>query len=274
MRFNIHFLTLPLLLSLTVFCGESRPALKISGSDSMLQLSQHLARGYMSREKSGPVAVLGGGSSTGIAQLNNHATDIAAVSREITAEERIRLQKSGEIYSRRIALDSILIIVNPAHKSDSISLETLRRIYTGELKKWPESALPVTALARDTASGTFAVFNRLLFPYSRDNIGGDVLRLVSNRALVQQVAANPGAIAFISSNWKNNRVKALSITDENGRERHPADKDYPFRRPLYFYAVEHDHERSVVIKKFFAFLNSAQSREIISSLGYRPVGQK
>ena len=65
--------------------------IKIKGSDTVLALSQEEAEAYNKKSKAN-VSVTGGGTGVGLAALVDGTTDIAAASRKIKLEEKMKLQ--------------------------------------------------------------------------------------------------------------------------------------------------------------------------------------
>lgn len=53
------------------------------------------------------------------------------VSRELTEEERVK-----GIKSVTMAIDGIVVIVNPENPIKTLTLEDIRKIFMGEIKKW------------------------------------------------------------------------------------------------------------------------------------------
>src|SRR5674476_141864 len=82
----ITALTLALLGSL-LLAAPARKMIQIKGSDTMVNLVQILAEEYMGKNPGSAVAVLGGGSGTGITGLINQTCDIANSSREWKPKE-------------------------------------------------------------------------------------------------------------------------------------------------------------------------------------------
>ena len=81
------------LLTLALFglgglaAAERAKMIQVKGSDTMVNLVQILAEEYMGKNPGEAIAVLGGGSGTGITGLINQTCDIANSSREWQPKE-------------------------------------------------------------------------------------------------------------------------------------------------------------------------------------------
>ena len=87
--------------------------LQVKGSDTMVNLVQILAEEYMAKNPKMPIAVLGGGSGTGITALINGTTDVCNTSRDWKPKEIDQAWEKGikpRIFS--VAVDGLSIIVN------------------------------------------------------------------------------------------------------------------------------------------------------------------
>jgi phosphate transport system substrate-binding protein len=111
--------------------------LQVKGSDTMVNLVQILAEEYMAKNPGAALAVLGGGSGTGITAVINQTCDIANHSREWKQKEIDQAWEKG-IKPRLfiIAVDGLSIIVNEKNPVEKLTMTELGAIYRGEIKKW------------------------------------------------------------------------------------------------------------------------------------------
>ena len=81
--------------------------------------------------------------------LMHNKVDLIIMSHDITADQKNSLKKLGRGYrSRMIAVDAIAVIVNKQNDIDYLSMEDLREIFTGKVKRWSE--IYPTKLKNDT----------------------------------------------------------------------------------------------------------------------------
>lgn len=74
-------------LGLTSPASAQKKMIQIKGSDTMVNLVQILAEEYMAKKPGTAIAVLGGGSGTGITAIINGTCDLANHSREWKPKE-------------------------------------------------------------------------------------------------------------------------------------------------------------------------------------------
>ena len=121
------------LLACFIACSavSSRPVIRITGSDTMVNLVQAWAENYKDARPTVSVQVSGGGSGVGIAGLIDGTVDIAAASREMKAGERqsARARNGAEPKEFTVALDALAVYVHKDNPLDAISIEDLAEIY-------------------------------------------------------------------------------------------------------------------------------------------------
>ncbi len=123
---------------------EQPPAgtIKITGSDTMLELAKNWAGAYMKKYRSVSVQVNGGGSGMGIASLVDGTTDIANASREINEEEkkRVRDKNGKETVEFTVALDALAVYIHKDNPLEVLSLPELAEIYgrEGNVSRWSQ----------------------------------------------------------------------------------------------------------------------------------------
>ncbi|NLD20371.1 MAG: phosphate ABC transporter substrate-binding protein [Clostridiales bacterium] len=103
----------------------------IEGSSSMTPVVEALAENYNKRNENVSIKIEKSNSSQGVQRVTEGSCDIGMASRDLGAEE----MKAGTS-SQVIAVDGIAVIVNKNNAVKNISLENLKSIYTGTIKKW------------------------------------------------------------------------------------------------------------------------------------------
>jgi phosphate transport system substrate-binding protein len=114
--------------------------ISIKGSDTMVLLGQRWAETYMKKNPGVTIQVTGGGSGVGLAALINGTTDIAEASRPMKDSEKEQLMKNRSLptFELPVALDGLAVYVHEKNGLTEISLEQLKKIYTGVVKNWKE----------------------------------------------------------------------------------------------------------------------------------------
>lgn len=103
----------------------------IAGSTSIAPLMETLAEEYMKINPHIRIEIQQSGSSAGITSVTEGACHLGMVSRVLTEEERVK-----GIKSVTMAIDGIVVIVNPENPIKTLTLEDIRKIFMGEIKKW------------------------------------------------------------------------------------------------------------------------------------------
>ncbi len=182
----------------------SRP-LCIAGSTSVQPFAEKLAEIYMNRHPGARIDVQGGGSSAGIYAATQGAADLGASSRELVAAEK-------QLLEIPIAFDGIAVIVHPSNSLTNITLDQIRKIFSGAVHNWSALGLPphaIDLITREEGSGTREAFELLVM--GKQEITPAALVQDSNGSVREIVAEDPTSVGYISAGLVDDRVKALSI---------------------------------------------------------------
>lgn len=105
----------------------------IAGSSSVSPVMEKLKEAYLKINVNVQIDIQTNDSSTGIAAVAEGICDIGMASRNLKASE---LEKG--LSPLTIALDGIAVIVNNANPLNNLSIENVRKIYTGEISYWKD----------------------------------------------------------------------------------------------------------------------------------------
>ncbi len=250
--------------------------LTIKGSDTMVHLVSAWAEAYMRLHPATDISVTGGGSGTGYAALLNGTTDICAASRDMMSRETEVAKSSGIVPVRHlVARDGIAIIVHPSNPIASLTMEQLRKIYTGAYDNWSEvggADRRIVVYSRDNSSGTYVFFQEHVL-LKRD-FRLDARMLPATSVIVQSVTEDEGAIGYVGLGFvleSPGGVKVLSIrqTPADPAVRPSAESvrsgEYAIVRPLQLYCSQ---EPSGLAAAFVEFCMSEAGQEIVRETGY------
>jgi phosphate transport system substrate-binding protein len=253
---------------------QNKNAVTIKGSDTMVHLMSTLAENYMKKNPEVQVSVTGGGSGTGIAALINGTTDICASSRDMQQKEKDQAKgKNINPVEKTIAFDGIAIVVNPENPIKDITLEQLKKIYTGIYKNWKEVGgpdQPITVLSRESNSGTYVFFQEHVL--EKENYAPTVKLMPATSAIVQSVTSDKWSIGYVGLGYtKEAKVKIVPVKKDAGASAvmpsHETvlDKSYPIARALYLYFNGEPTESN---KTFLDFSLSPEGQKIVEETGY------
>ncbi|MFO7732516.1 MAG: substrate-binding domain-containing protein, partial [Candidatus Aminicenantes bacterium] len=110
--FVIGLVGIGLLASAGAVSAQKGKMIQIKGSDTMVNLAQILAEEFMAKKPGTALAVLGGGSGTGIVGIINQTCDIANHSREWKDSEiKQAVDKGIQPRFFVVAVDGVSIVV-------------------------------------------------------------------------------------------------------------------------------------------------------------------
>lgn len=272
-----------LLLSFVVLsCGgpqsSQNKSLTIKGSDTVLPLAQKTAESYMGQHKEAAITVVGGGSGTGITALMDGNTDIAMSSRDLKAEEKLKLKEKGlDIEVMTVGIDALAVVVNPENKVQKLTREQLEGIFTGTITNWSEvggESMEIVVYSRENSSGTYEFFKEHVM--DKKNYSSKVLNMPATGAIVQSISQTKGAIGYIGMAYITPDVRALEVSYDAGANfyapsfENAMNKTYPISRPLYYIF---DKAKKVNLQPYLDFCLSAEGQALVKEIGFLPVQQ-
>ncbi len=217
------------------------------------------------------------GTGTGFAGLKDGTADLAAASRPIKQSEAQSLAALGDMRSAEseqvIAIDGLAVIVHPDNPVQSLSVEQVARLFSGEIANWRDlggANAAVELHARDDQSGTYDTFKELVLGSQGKTLATNATRYESNDALSLAVSRRSGAIGFVGL-ASVGKSKALAITDGDSQPMPPstalvATEDYPLSRRLFLYADP--QKQSKWTREFLTFVHSPAGQAIVEKSGY------
>jgi phosphate transport system substrate-binding protein len=276
-----------LLLVATVATGFllAGKMVQIKGSDTLVNLVQILAEQYMEKNPSTAIAVLGGGSGTGITGLINGTCDIADHSREWKQKEYdLAWEKGVRPRSFIVAVDGLSIVVNAQNPLDQLTMAQVGAMYRGEVKNWKAvggPSQPVSLYGRQSNSGTYVFMQE--FVLGNKNYSPDMKEMNGNAQIIEGVIQDPGGIGYVGVGYlydENHQIrkgiKVLKISKEpDGAGFLPTDKasiesgDYPISRPLY---MATNGKPNNDIAAFLGWIVSPEGQAIVEREGFFTIG--
>ncbi|HQC62295.1 MAG TPA: phosphate ABC transporter substrate-binding protein [Candidatus Marinimicrobia bacterium] len=262
--FNLSILILAIASLLTA--GEA-VKIRMEGSTTVLPIAQLAAEEFMIANPDVTISVQGGGSGVGIASLIDKTCDIATSSRAMKDEEiKNAVAKGVNPVAHIVAMDGIAVILHPSNKIKNLTVEQIRKIYTGKISNWKEVGgedKKIVVLSRDTASGTFEAFSKLAL--NDEKVRKDALMNASNQAIATTVEKTPGAIGYVGIGYISSKVKAVTVENVTCTKKNILTKTYPLSRPLFMYT---NGKPKGVVKDFIDFILSEEGQELVETAGY------
>jgi phosphate transport system substrate-binding protein len=243
--------------------------LVINGSTTVLPIAQKAAEVYMKEHPDVSISVSGTGSGDGIKALIDGTTDIADSSRFIKDSEVKQAIENGAFpVPHRIALDSIVPVVHPSNPVKDLTMKQLKGIYMGQITNWKEVGgedKEIVVVSRDTSSGTYEVWHKLVL--EKERVTPKASLLASNGAIVTAVANNPYSIGYIGLGYVNSEVKAVTVGGIVPSANTTRSGKYPIARDLYMFT---DGWPKGVVLDFINFLVSPAGQKVVEEVKYVP----
>lgn len=165
-----------------------------------------------------------------------------------------------------LAYDGIAIIVHPDNPVNNLDLETIAKLYTGEITNWKDvggNDAEVVLIGREAGSGTRDGFESITGTADKCRYRQE---LTSTGDVITTVSQNPNAIGYASLASLKDSVKALTVGGVAPTEETVKDGSYVVQRP--FVLVTKDGAAlSETAQKFFDYATSADAAGIIAKAG-------
>lgn len=242
-------------------CQGKPETVQVAGSTSVQPLSEVWAEKFMEKNKNITVNVTGGGSSAGVTAAIEGSAHIGSASRKIKQEE---IDKG--LVVTQIAIDGIAIIVNKDNAVSDLSMEQIRKVYTGEITNWNQFGGPdaeINVVTRESGSGTLDAFESIIM--NKQAIKTNVNTQTATAGVRQVVSGDPNAIGFISMGSINDEIKVLSVDGIEATEANIRNGSYAVWRPFNYVTKG---EPTGAVKQFIDFALSEEGQNIAVQKGF------
>ena len=232
------------------------------GSTSMEKVIGALGEAFM--EANSGVNFTYNPTGSGITAVSEGRCDIGLSSRALKDSE-----VASGLVGTVLAYDGIAVIVNPANTVEDLDIETIAKIYTGEITNWSEvggADAEIVLVGREAGSGTRSGFEELTETVDKCQYRQE---LTSTGDVITAVAQNPDAIGYASLASVKDSVKALKVAGVTPTEETVKDGTYLIQRPFVLVTKE-GVELSPVAQAFFDYATKGQANDIITASGVVP----
>jgi phosphate transport system substrate-binding protein len=256
--------------------GDSRrTVIRVRGSLPLTDAVDRFGKAFTQEHPDSVVNVAGGGIKAAFESLSEHVTDIVMAGRKARpSETAVATRKGVQLEERLIGSTAVIVVVNPSLPVTRLTLEQLKKIYTGEIDRWnqvggPDALIEPYSLP-DNPRGTAGWFRTRVLESAE--FGSRTEFLAEPVQLITRVASSPAGIGYTGSVALEDAVSAntqLKVTmvglaaDSGTAAVLPspetlADMTYPLIRSLLFYWDTRSSKKSVPALVDFCTTRAAQ----------------
>ena len=206
------------------------------------------------------------GSGAGITGATDKTLDIGLSSRALKDDEK------SAVDGTTVALDGIAIVVNKDSKVADLTVEQLKKMFTGEITNWKEVGGDdgeIVLVGREAGSGTRDGFESIVDVKDSCKYAQE---LTATGAVISAVEANPLAIGYASLSAVGDTVAMVTVEGVECSENTVKDGTYKIQRPFVFVT-----NKSVALSEqaqaFVDFATSKDAADLIRTAGAVPVNE-
>lgn len=216
----------------------------------------------------------GGGATKGIRQVSakqvqlggscRHTLDVPGNLQSVHEERRVIMTP--------VAWDALAVIVHKDNPATNITLEQVRKLYTGQISNWKELGgqdAPVELYIRKgKISGVGRTLRELVFAdYEKEFVATHVVK--STGPLEQGIEKNPNGIGITGvSSARKRDVKILALEGKDPSFENIKNGGYLLYRPLYL--VTHMESADPDVTRFVEFAFSDEGKAVMRKVGTVP----
>jgi phosphate transport system substrate-binding protein len=246
----------------------------LDGSTTVGPIAKAFAEFYMEQNPDVNITVSESGSGNGAKSLINGTCDIADMSRFMKDKEFAAAVENGVMpVAHVVAMDGLPVLVHPSNPLTDLTVEQVKDIYLGSITNWKQLGGPdmkIIAISRDTNSGTYETFEKLVM--KKEKIAEGVEYVGSNGAVRQRVQSTPAAIGYAGLGFVDRTVKALNVDGIEPTALTVSSGKYPIARPLYMFTNGYP-KLGTHLHAFITLYLQPKGQEIVESIGFIPVTQ-
>lgn len=267
MRKNNLFKLLAFSLLLPLFlvgCSKSRSKITIVGSSALQPLIEQAGNDYHLAHLDSNIVVQGGGSGTGLSQVQAGAVEVGTS--DVFAETQKGIDEK-KLTDYPVAVVGIVPIANKGVGVKNLSKKQLSDIFTGKITNWRQVGgknLQIIVINRSRGSGTRSTFEDLILD-GKDAINSQ--EQDSNGTVKKIVNSTPGTISYISFPYANDQnIQKLSINHVQPENKNIVTNKWSLWSYEHMYTKGKPNKATAAFIKYV--LSSKVQKDLVPKIGY------